>query len=76
MSDYSRYPVWRQSSPSSVWEPSPSSRPPRVCIVTDSASDILPSHARAIGVMVIPSWLIMDGARLRDGVDITASHTV
>jgi DegV family protein with EDD domain len=74
MSDYGRYPVWRQSSPSSVWDPAPSSRPPRVCIVTDSASDILPSYARAIGVVVIPSWLIMDGARLRDGVDITASQ--
>src|SRR6185312_9084479 len=47
---------------------------PRVRIVTDSASDILPSHARAIGAFVVPSWIIMDGARYRDGIDISASE--
>ncbi|HEX6796170.1 MAG TPA: DegV family protein [Ktedonobacterales bacterium] len=48
--------------------------PERVRIVTDSASDILPTHARAIGVIVVPSWVVMDGAVLRDGVDITSSQ--
>ena len=43
----------------------------RVRIVTDSASDILPTHARAIGALVVPSWIIMDGARYRDGIDIS-----
>lgn len=46
----------------------------RVRIVTDSASDILPSHARAIGAFVVPSWIVMDGARYRDGIDISASE--
>ncbi len=48
--------------------------PERVCIVTDSASDILPSHARAIGVIVVPSRIVMDGTAFRDGIDITASQ--
>jgi DegV family protein with EDD domain len=48
--------------------------PVRVCIVTDSTSDILPSHARAIGVLVVPSRLIMDGAVYRDGIDMTAAQ--
>jgi DegV family protein with EDD domain len=46
----------------------------RVRIVTDSASDILPSHARAIGVYVVPNRIVLDGRRLRDGIDITASQ--
>jgi DegV family protein with EDD domain len=45
-----------------------------VRIVTDSASDILPSHAQAIGAFVVPSWIAMDGAYLRDGIDISASQ--
>jgi DegV family protein with EDD domain len=45
-----------------------------VRIVTDSASDILPSHAQAIGAFVVPSWIAMDGVLLRDGVDISASQ--
>jgi DegV family protein with EDD domain len=46
----------------------------QVRIVTDSASDILPSHARAIGVIVVPSIVVLDGERYRDGVDISASQ--
>ncbi len=54
----------------------PPRRPPaaRVRIVTDSASDILPSHARAIGVFVVPNRIILDGRSLRDGIDITAAQ--
>ncbi len=43
-------------------------------VVTDSASDILPSHAQAMGVAVVPSRIIMDGESFRDGVDITATQ--
>ena len=52
----------------------PAPNRPRVRIVTDSASDILPSHARAIGALVVPSWIVMEGARYRDGIDISASE--
>jgi DegV family protein with EDD domain len=45
-----------------------------VCIVTDSASDILPSHARALGAVVVPSRIVLDGAVYRDGIDITAAQ--
>lgn len=63
-----------QESPSDVWDSSHSPGPARVRVVTDSASDILPSHARAIGVMVVPSRIVLDGAVFRDGIDITASQ--
>src|SRR5260370_35958137 len=49
-------------------------RPSRVRIVTDSSSDILPDHARAIGVVVVPNWIMLDGRALRDGVEITAAQ--
>src|SRR5260370_21120029 len=49
-------------------------RPSRVRIVTDSSSDILPNHARAIGVVVVPNWIMLDGRALRDGVEITAAQ--
>jgi fatty acid kinase fatty acid binding subunit len=49
-------------------------RPSRVRIVTDSSSDILPNHARAIGVVVVPNWILLDGRALRDGVEITAAQ--
>ncbi len=45
-----------------------------VRIITDSASDILPNHARALGIIVVPNRIIMDGSALRDGIDITASQ--
>jgi len=66
MSDYTRSPWAHQSSPTQ--------NRPHVRIVTDSASDILPSHAQAIGAFVVPSWIAMDGAYLRDGIDISASQ--
>jgi DegV family protein with EDD domain len=46
----------------------------KVCIVTDSASDILPRHAQALGIVVVPNRVVMDGRTLRDGIDITASE--
>jgi DegV family protein with EDD domain len=51
-----------------------SQRSARVRIVTDSSSDILPSHARAIGVVVVPNWIMLDGQALRDGIEITAAQ--
>jgi len=61
-----------------AWAPA-SSTPQRrphgtVRIVTDSASDILPSHARALGVLVIPNRIVLDGRVFRDGIDITAAQ--
>src|SRR6476660_2937784 len=72
MSEYTRSFMWNR--PSSVGDPSSSHGSPRVRIVTDSASDILPSHAQAIGVAVVPSRIIMDGESFLDGVDITATQ--
>jgi DegV family protein with EDD domain len=60
-----------------AWLPPPSRSQPlaaKVRIVTDSASDILPSHARAIGVLVVPNRIVLDGYSLRDGIDITAAQ--
>jgi DegV family protein with EDD domain len=58
----------------SAWNNAPAPGPARVRIVTDSASDILPSHANAIGVIVVPSLVIMDGSVYRDGIDITGAQ--
>ena len=60
-----------------AWAPDTMSRhrlPARVHIVTDSASDILPSHAHAIGVHVVPNRIVLNGHALRDGIDITAAQ--
>jgi DegV family protein with EDD domain len=48
--------------------------PSRVRIVADSATDILPTHARALGISVVPNRIILDGVVLRDGIDITPSQ--
>jgi DegV family protein with EDD domain len=64
----SGYPAW-------LSHPAPTRpAPAKVRIVTDSASDILPSHARAIGVLVVPNRIVLDGYVLRDGIDITAAQ--
>lgn len=70
MSDTSQHPALR--SPFAVGDSSPSPGVGRVCIVTDSTADILPNHARSIGVVVVPTRLHLDGEVLRDGIDITA----
>jgi DegV family protein with EDD domain len=46
----------------------------RVRIVTDSASDILPSHARALGIILVPNRIVLGGKVWRDGVDLTAAQ--
>lgn len=64
----SGYPAWSASA-------SPQRQTPaEVRIVTDSASDILPSHAQAIGILVVPNRIVLDGYILRDGIDITAAQ--
>src|SRR5258706_3821070 len=65
---------------SGYWAGPPASSTPQrrphgtIRIVTDSASDILPSHARALGVLVIPNRIVLDGRVFRDGIDITAAQ--
>ncbi|MGH2486170.1 MAG: DegV family protein, partial [Ktedonobacterales bacterium] len=46
----------------------------RVRVVADSASDILPSHARALGIILVPNRIVLDGAIWRDGVDLSAAE--
>jgi DegV family protein with EDD domain len=48
--------------------------PAYVQIVTDSASDILPNHARALGIIIVPNRVVLNGATRRDGVDLTAAQ--
>jgi DegV family protein with EDD domain len=48
--------------------------PAHVQIVTDSASDILPNHARALGIILVPNRVVLNGATRRDGVDLTAAQ--
>jgi DegV family protein with EDD domain len=45
-----------------------------VQIVTDSASDILPTHAQALGIILVPNRVVLDGSTRRDGVDLTAAQ--
>ena len=40
-------------------------------IITDSASDILPSEGERLGVTVVPMMLTIDGKEYLDGVDLT-----
>jgi DegV family protein with EDD domain len=46
----------------------------RVRIVADSSTDILPRHAEALGIVVVPNLVVMDGEALRDGIDITSAQ--
>jgi DegV family protein with EDD domain len=46
----------------------------RVRIVADSSTDIIPRHAQALGIVVVPNLVVMDGVTLRDGVDITSAQ--
>jgi DegV family protein with EDD domain len=56
--------------PSTVGKPAPA----HVQIVTDSASDILPAHAQALGIILVPNRVVLNGATRRDGVDLTAAQ--
>ena len=46
----------------------------RVRVVTDSASDILPRHAQALNISVVPNRVILDGESYRDGIDLTPAQ--
>jgi DegV family protein with EDD domain len=56
--------------PSSPWLRSLS----HVRIVTDSTATILPSHAQALGILVVPNRILLEGRVYRDGVDINAAE--
>ncbi len=43
-------------------------------VITDSAADILPRHARALGITVVPNRVILDGQVYRDGLDLTPAQ--
>jgi len=45
-----------------------------VRIVADSSTDILPRHAQALGIVVVPNLVVLDGVVLRDGIDITSAQ--
>lgn len=72
MSGYSRPPVWGR--PSDVWNTPPTRGPARVRVVTDSTATILPSHAQAIGVVVVPNRILLEGRVYRDAIDLTAAE--
>lgn len=75
MDQFGTSPSWPQSSwPQSSRHPAQPRRPSRVQIVADSATDILPRHAQALGIRVVPHWIVMDGSPFRDGVDITPAE--
>ena len=42
----------------------------KIVVVTDSSAYIPESALEGLDVSVIPLWLIWDGERLRDGIDI------
>ncbi len=50
------------------------SPPARVCVVTDSTATILPSHAQALRILVVPNRIVLDGRVYRDAVDLTAAQ--
>ncbi len=55
--------------------PSPGTWPlSGVRIVTDSTATILPGHAQALGIIVVPNRIIVDGRIFRDGLDLTAAQ--
>ncbi len=74
MREDTRIPDWLRSFGVPDSAPAPARGLARVRVVTDSASDILPSHARALGALVVPSRIVLDGAVYRDGIDITAAQ--
>src|SRR5258706_13630309 len=70
---------WPSMNGSWAWAPIASSSsvrrsPGTVRIVTDRASDILPGHARALGVLVVPNRIVLDGRDFRDGLHINAAQ--
>jgi DegV family protein with EDD domain len=47
---------------------------PRVRIVADSATDLLPSYAQVLGILVVPNRIVWDGQVWLDGRDITPAQ--
>jgi DegV family protein with EDD domain len=72
MSGYLRPPAWED--PSRIWNASPTRDPARVQVVTDSTATILPSHAQALGIVVVPNRILMQGRFYRDAIDLTAAQ--
>ena len=59
---------------SDVLNPSPAHNHARVRVVTDSTATILPSHAQALGIVVIPNRILLEGRVYRDAIDLTAAQ--
>ncbi len=72
MSGYPRPPAWER--PSGVWNAPPARGPARVRVVTDSTATILPSHAQALGIVVVPNRILLEGRVYRDAIDLTAAQ--
>jgi DegV family protein with EDD domain len=72
MSGYPRLPAWED--PSGVWNATPPRDPARVRVVTDSTATILPSHAQALGIVVVPNRILLEGQVYRDAIDLTAAQ--
>jgi DegV family protein with EDD domain len=72
MSGYPRPPAWEESS--GVWNAPPARDPARVRVVTDSTATILPSHAQALGIVVVPNRILLEGRVYRDAIDLTAAQ--
>jgi DegV family protein with EDD domain len=45
-----------------------------VRVVTDSTATILPSHAQALGILVVPNRILLQGRVYRDAIDLTAAQ--
>jgi DegV family protein with EDD domain len=52
----------------------PARSPARVRVVTDSTATILPSHAQALGILVVPNRILLEGRVYRDAIDLTAAQ--
>lgn len=72
MSGYSRPPAWEDAS--GIWNAPPARDPARVRVVTDSTATILPSHAQALGIVVVPNRILLEGRVYRDAIDLTAAQ--
>ncbi len=72
MSENLRSPAWEY--PSGAWNAPPARGPARVRVVTDSTATILPSHAQALGIVVVPNLILLEGRVYRDAIDLTAAQ--
>jgi DegV family protein with EDD domain len=72
MSGYFRSPGAER--PSDVWNAPPARGPAHVRVVTDSTATILPSHAQALGIVVVPNRILLQGQVYRDAIDLTAAQ--